>query len=70
MLASPIFLTTFFFSSFLCKSTESGNFIWNAEVKGELPEVCTSKYHKQNRNDLLEQFEREQSNMAGLSSWE
>lgn len=35
---------------------ESGNFIWNAEVKGELPEVCTSKYHKQNRNDLLEQF--------------
>lgn len=52
----------FFFFFFLvpyAKSTESGNFIWNAEVKGELPEVCTSKYHKQNRNDLLEQFERE-----------
>lgn len=49
----------FFFFSSLSKSTESGNFIWNAEVKGELPEVCTSKYHKQNRNDLLEQSERE-----------
>lgn len=57
-LASPIFLTTFFSSS-LCKSTESGNFIWNAEVKGELPEVCKSKYHKQNRNDILEQFGRD-----------
>lgn len=49
----------FYFSSSLCKSTESGNFIWNAEVKGELPEVCPSKYHKQNRNDLLEQFNRD-----------
>lgn len=49
----------FCFSSSLCKSTESGNFIWNAEVKGELPEVCPSKYHKQNRNDLLEQFSRD-----------
>lgn len=61
MLASPIFLTVFvfFFLVPYAKSTESGNFIWNAEVKGELPEVCTSKYHKQNRNDLLEQSERE-----------
>lgn len=49
----------FFFSSSLCKSTESGNFIWNAEVKGELPAVCASKYHQQNGNDLLEQFGRD-----------
>lgn len=58
MLASPIFLTNFLSSS-LCKSTESGNFIWNAEVKGEPPEVCRSKYHKQNGNDLVEQFCRD-----------
>lgn len=39
MLASPIFLTVFvfFFLVPYAKSTESGNFIWNAEVKGELP---------------------------------
>lgn len=48
-----------FFSRSLCKSTESGNFIWNAEVKGELPEVCRSNCHKQNRNDVLEQFGRD-----------